>query len=683
MNFKKLVCGILLAFCGNLLNAQFVNSTLLQNNRVINRDNPATINPDWAPFYHGVASGDPLSDRVIIWTRITPENNNGEDLTVKWSIASNPELSDIIKTGFFTTNADRDYTIKVDVDGLEAGQTYYYGFEYDGKASLTGKTKTTPTGDSVEHLRFGVVSCSNFQAGYFNAYGRLADRNDLDAILHLGDYIYEYADGYYGDAELTEERPLEPAYEILSEEDYRIRYSTYRLDTNLVRVHQQHPFITVWDDHESANDSYTDGAENHDESTEGSWEERKAIAKKVYFEWLPIREQTDNRVYRSIQYGDLMDLIMLDTRLEGRNEQINDSSDPALFATDRTILGQEQKNWFKDQLNNSQAKWKVIGQQVIFSEFNVGWAALGDTTSSFNALESIFLDIWDGYPAERTEIIDFIEDNNIDNVVMLTGDFHCSFAFDVTDNPNELVLQNIPGVGEVPVYLPSTDYDQQTGTGSSLVEFATPSITSANFNENLDDLTAIGFQLQINNPINTGGLDLGNPNPHLKAVNLIEHGYFILDIKDGQAQGNWYFTDISVPNTEENFAFGWYSNDGDNHLQEGEESQEKAVQDIPAPENPPVISSTSAVKDRLIILNASPNPCIDSSSIHYALNEKSIVEIYLMDNQGKRIKTLISETTPKGQYTLKVDLSELTSGLYQVVLKANEQSQSIQLMKAD
>ncbi|MEO1713508.1 MAG: alkaline phosphatase D family protein, partial [Bacteroidota bacterium] len=285
-------------------------STLFHNNRVEYRNDPVTANPDWAPFFHGVASGDPLSDRVIIWTRVTPEDMNTEPIEVTWKVATDPQLADIVQEGSFTTDANRDYTVKVDVTGLAASTTYYYGFEAMEKASLTGRTKTTPTGAEADHLRFGVVSCSNFQAGYFNGYAGLAARNDLDAVIHLGDYIYEYADGVYGDADLFADRPLEPSTEIVTEEEYRTRYSTYRLDTALARAHQQHPFIAVWDDHESANDAYTDGAENHDPATQGDWETRKSVAKKVYFEWMPIREQANDIVYRTIQYGDLLDLIM-------------------------------------------------------------------------------------------------------------------------------------------------------------------------------------------------------------------------------------------------------------------------------------------------------------------------------------------------------------------------------------
>ncbi|CAN0366682.1 unnamed protein product, partial [Ectocarpus sp. 4 AP-2014] len=200
-------------------------------------------------------------------------------------------------------------------------------------------------------------------------------------------------------------------------------------------AHKQHPFIAIWDDHESANKAYKDGAENHNEG-EGSWEARKAISKKVFFEWMPIREYPDNKIYRTINYGQLADLILLDTRLEGREKQLTDASHPKLQDKDRTILGANQKAWFLNQLGNSNAKWKIIGNQVLFSEFNVGWAAAHLETTP-NELESQYLDIWDGYPAERNEIIDYIDQNNIDDILILTGNLNTSFAFDVTKNPSE------------------------------------------------------------------------------------------------------------------------------------------------------------------------------------------------------------------------------------------------------
>lgn len=644
-------------------------TTLFHQDKVVFRSGPSTINPDWAPFYHGVASGDPLEDRVIIWTRVTPDEIGNDPIEVSWKMATDLDFENLVASGTFSTSAERDYTVKVDVEGLQAGTTYYYYFTALDKNSLIGKTKTTPTNDQVSQLKFGVVSCSNYQAGYFNAYQRLSERTDLDAIIHLGDYIYEYGNGVYGDSNLFDIRLLEPGTEIVTLEEYRSRYSTYRLDTSLARVHQQHPFITVWDDHESANDAYVDGAQNHTEATEGSWESRKAVAKQAYFEWIPIRENDESRVYRNISYGNLMDLILLDTRLEGREEQILDVTDPALQASDRTLLGATQKAWFFDQLSQSTAKWKVIGQQVIVAEFNVGWATLADPTFTFDQLESTFLDIWDGYPAERAEVLQYIADNSIENTVILTGDFHSTFAFDVAPNPVNLVFQTIPGLGDFPFYNPSDTYDPATGIGSVAVEFATPSISSANFDENTDLATAQTLQFQINNPIEPfPGFSLGNPNPHLKYNNLIDHGYFILDIQDAQVQADWYYGAINEVQSEEFFEEGWKTADGENHLtQAAAPSVPKPVQDTPAPNDPPQTGSSTKSDEsakNFALLSLYPNPSQRNQTLHFSLTEKEQVEITLYQASGEFVRTLLNQELQAGIFSLLVDGSDLPKGAY-------------------
>ena len=630
------------------------------------------FNPDWAPFYHGVASGDPMEDRVIIWTRVTPDSLTTGPVEVTYRVATDPLLSDVVVTDTISTDASKDYTVKVDVLGLSPGNTYYYGFTALEANSLTGKTKTTPTGDQADQLKFGVVSCSNYQAGYFNAYQSLADMTDLDAIIHLGDYIYEYANFVYGSDSIWDDRILEPNGEIVTLEDYRSRYSTYRLDTNLIRLHQQHPMIAVWDDHESANDSYVDGAENHQDSTQGSWEERKSVSKQVYFEWLPIRDEEENDIFRTISYGDITDLIMLDTRLKGRDEQILDITNPALYDPNRTLLGQEQLNWLQDQLINSSAKWKIIGQQIIFSEFNVGWAG-PSTGQSFEATESIFLDIWDGYPAERIKIAEFIRQASIDNVVILSGDFHSSFANEVAVPPVRLEFRDVGGGTILPFYLDTSVYDPATGQGAVALEFVTPSITSANFDENVDPVVAAGLEFQINNPIVQGPINLGNPNPHMKFADLDRHGFFILDIQDDKVQADYYYTSILEPGQSAEFGKGLSSLDEQTLLTDAPDpSAPKAVQDIPAPPDPPQFSNTSMREkpDDLTVFSIYPNPSSDYVNLHFALRSSSKVRIALIDSNGRQIKELMNGTFPGGPYSIKVDVSDLTNGLYLVRLQS-------------
>lgn len=631
-------------------------------NRQFSREPQQPFMTDLEPFFHGVASGDPLADRVIIWTRVTPEVLDEAPISVDYVVATDPTLTDTVTTGQVVTNAARDYTVKVDVTGLASGTTYYYGFSALGANSLTGRTKTTPTADEAERLKFGVVSCSNYQAGYFNAYGLLADRNDLDAIVHLGDYIYEYANFVYGSDSIWDERTVAPDAEIVSLGDYRTRYGTYRLDTNLIRAHQQHPIISVWDDHESTNDSYVDGAENHQPDTEGDWESRKDRARQVYFEWMPIRDNGNRSIYRNISYGDLADLIMLDTRLEGRDKQLTSVLDTALLDTTRTILGEQQRNWFFDQLSSSTAKWKIVGQQVIFSEFNVGWAAADGQT--YADVESIFLDIWDGYPAERQRVVEHIAGNDIDNVVLLTGDFHSSFAFEVAVPSTNLVFTDVPGVGTLPFYNPSA-YDPATGAGAIAVEFATPSITAANFDENVGAATAAGLEFQINQPIVPApGLSLGNPNPHMKYNDLDRHGYYILDVSDTAVQADYFYTDILVPNLAENFGTGLVSACDTSFLQTAAApAPPKTIQDEPAPEDPPLSTSVRTL-DGLQVMSLYPNPADDFVQFQFGLLTAGPVTISVVDLTGRTVVAPQTRNYGTGLYIHRVETAGLPAGQY-------------------
>lgn len=420
-------------------------------------------------FTHGVASGDPLADAVVIWTRVS--TSDGAPVTVWYEVSRTADFTERVSVGEFIADADRDHTVKLDVIDLEPGRTYYYRFFALGRESAIGRTRTA--GD-FDRLRFGIVSCSSFNWGYFHSYRQLAEQPDLDAVLHLGDYIYEYGTGYYGDV-----RPSEPEGEMVSLADYRTRYSQYRRDADLQAVHRQHPFIVVWDDHESTDNSFAEGAANHQPSTEGDWETRKAAARQAYLEWLPLREFEGGRIYRAFQYGSLVDLVMLDTRIEGRDEQAAMGDVASYDDPERTLLGETQEAWLSDQLVASQATWRIIGQQVIFAQWTLGGSPL-------NA------DAWDGYSATRDRVLDTIEGNSIDNVVILTGDVHSSWVFDV------------PRDGF------SDAYDGETGEGSLAVEFVCTSVTSP--------------------AINVPASILVDSNPHLKYGDLARRGYMVLDV---------------------------------------------------------------------------------------------------------------------------------------------------------
>lgn len=504
-------------------------------------------NSKLAPFYHGVASGDPLPDGVIIWTRVTQRaKNNDSKLRVRWTVATDKELQNVVATGETFALKERDFTVKVDIRGLQAGQTYFYGFKALGRDSIVGRTKTAPN-VAVDQLKFAVISCANLEWGYFSGYQKLAERGDLDAVIHLGDYIYEYPDNSsYSSSEVRDEREVFPSGETVTLKNYRARYATYHLDPNLQRVHRRHPFITIWDDHEFANNTWKGGAENHQKQTEGNWADRKAKAKQAYMEWMPIREN-DGKIYRKLQYGPLMDLIMVDARVEGRDKQIDDVTNPRLYDKDRTMLGNTQENWLKANMESSTATWKIIGNQVMFSEFNIGFAADNDPLISSDTLESLFLDIWDGYPAERRSLMKFMANKPINNAVILTGDIHASFALEVVDSPTD-----------------NPAYNPQTGAGAVAVEFVTPSLTAANFDEEAGDFLTSTLESRINRKDSNGD----NPNPHMKFADLNRHGYIVLTVAADQVQADYYYLkNILKPTTSESWGGGWVTAAGTNHLQ--------------------------------------------------------------------------------------------------------------------
>ena len=453
------------------------------------------FNPALKPFYHGVASGDPKPHSVLIWTRITPDKTEN-NVPVNWEFARDLTFDDIVANGSTDALRENDFAIKLRVKGLEPGSNYFYRFNIAGVNSSVGRTKTAPEGRSTE-LKFAIISCSNFEAGYYNALSRISEIPDLDAVVHLGDYIYEYGPDVYGDKSL--DRKHLPGSEIISLNDYRTRYAQYRLDRDFQRVHQMHPFISIWDDHEISNNSYVEGAQNHDEEREGAYESRKQAARKAYDEWMPMEYQDRGRLFRKLEYGDLLDWIMLDERLEGRTKQVKSDTSAAYLDPSRSMLGKPQLDWFKTQLSQSDAIWKLIGNQVIFSD--VSFASYGWNKN---------MDAWDGYPVEKDNIIHYLIDDQIPNVVFLTGDTHSSWAF------------------EVPIDIPDYLHNGRVAA----FEFGTPSVTSANSNEGRSDEEVI-----------EGEFNLKQDNPHLKYTNMRDHGYLLLTVRETEIIAEWYYVD--------------------------------------------------------------------------------------------------------------------------------------------
>lgn len=449
-------------------------------------------------YAHGVASGDPLADRVILWTRIT--SSSKDDVEVGWSIAEDSGFTKVVASGVVTTGAAKDYTVKVDATGLAPNRSYYYRFRAHEVDSPVGRTKTLPTG-SVTQARFAVFSCSNYPAGYFNVYAEAAKLDDVDVALHLGDYIYEYAaSGYASSDAAAMGRTSQPANEIVTLSDYRRRYQQYRSDADLQAVHARLPFITVWDDHELTNDTWRDGAENHDPATEGLFLARKQMAIQAYHEWMPTRvadASKPDRIYRSFDFGNLLSLHMLDTRVIGRDKQLayagyvnaDKSFNTAGFTADvanpqRQLMGTEQVTWLQGQMSKSTATWQMLGQQVLMARMNLPapmvlagayttYLALAvkarNNPGSLTAAEQAQLngptvpynlDAWDGYQAAREAVLNMAKSMN-KNLLVLAGDTHNAWASDLADvNGNAVGVEfGVPSVSSpgFESYFPTVD----------------------------------------------------------------------------------------------------------------------------------------------------------------------------------------------------------------------------------
>ncbi len=478
-----------------------------------------------AHFTHGVASGDPLQDRVILWTRVLPGSGLAQDIGVQWEVADDESFEHIVARGESSTGPARDYTLKIDATGLLAGKQYFYRFIAQGEQSAVGQTRTLPAA-GVESLQLAVLSCSNFPQGYFNVYRAVAQR-DYDVVVHLGDYIYEYGLGGYANPLMAGKgREVRPEHEIVSLEDYRMRYGLYRSDADLQLVHQAHPFICVWDDHEITNNTWETGAQNHNEG-EGDFAVRRLAAIQAFYEWLPIRESSsveEGIIYRSFDFGNLASLIMLDTRLVGRDEQLShelgiDTLRSELAKQTRSIMGSEQERWFDEELRNSKESgitWQIIGQQLLmgklyppqFSDEVFDPAQREQIVNGrYGMLRArgrqgfpLNLDAWDGYPANRERVFDSIR-KNANNAVVLAGDSHSSWAFDLRDEAGHAVA----------------------------VEFATPSVTSPGF-ENFLPLP----------PQQVEEATLA-ASPELKYMRANGRGWIDLHINAAKSAATWQF----------------------------------------------------------------------------------------------------------------------------------------------
>lgn len=505
---------------------------------------------DQQAFPWGVASGDPLDDAVILWTAVAPANSNIQSIPVllEYVLVDNPPANpaqwgelftpaNTRRLGEFLAVKARDYTVKVDLGNtalysntpfnqgennpLPANQTLLYRFIAGSQLSRIGRTKTLPSGQPNQ-AKFATMSCSNLPAGLFSVYD-MVRRESLDFVVHLGDYLYEGGGGGESLSRQGVPRLPIPQKEMVELQDYIQRHQQYKRDPDLQALHATHPMIAVWDDHEVTNDAYKDGAENH-QAEEGDYAKRKAIAIRTYYNWMPLRErferlpttlEPDPRevVYRDFQIGDLFSLIMLDTRIVGRDKQASIAAvDPDRFNSNRNLLGLDQRRWLSDRLYASKQNktlWTVLGQQVMFGQLNLlelpqlkflDQSVLGN-------IAAVNMDQWDGYVAERNRVFNMIKDIGVENLVVLTGDIHTSWAMELYENPFALVGGSM----------------LQKSLG---VELVTPSVTSSGFPDEVADVVSAALPVL---------------NPHIKYSELKTKGFVLVELTRTELTATWKY----------------------------------------------------------------------------------------------------------------------------------------------
>ncbi|WP_439534541.1 alkaline phosphatase D family protein [Polymorphobacter sp.] len=475
-------------------------------------------------FTHGVASGNPGPDHIKLWTRYA--SADGRDTVLKVEVATDPGLSNIIARSEAAAGPASWGTAQAEITGLPPGGWLFYRFTApDGSQSPIGRTRTLPAGP-LSRFNIAVFSCSNKPFGYFNAYAHAAARNDIDLIVHLGDYIYEYQSRAYPEVPVAD-REIAPLHEIVALDDYRQRYASYRVDPALQELHRLWPMIAIWDDHEIANDSWKDGAQNH-QPGEGPFSVRRAAATQAHREWLP---QAD-RMWQRYDIGTLASLITLDTRIHGRDKQLDIAPalqggaaaiaafrDGALADPARQILGLDQEAWLAQTLKASAGsgqRWQLLAQQVI----------MGNVLTPRNALEfipanadarfkgfvqagmaasaagiSAAMDMWAGYPAARQRLLAAARSADAD-LIVLAGDSHNAWAFD------------LPHQGR-----------------PAGVEFAVHSVTSPGYEQ---ALTASPDRIRDS---------LVAASPELKYCQTSRRGYAMLTLTPDEVRNDWIFLD--------------------------------------------------------------------------------------------------------------------------------------------
>lgn len=549
---------------------------------------PANIYPDTSnfPFLHGVASFDPTSESVLLWTRTDPGLLQPPTISGTWELAEDSLFTNILQSDTFQTGFSSDYTVAVNVTGLQPATTYWYRFRVqDSLLSPTGRTRTAPDGPTDE-VTFAVGSCSSVYSGFFNAYRSIGNRNDLDLVVHLGDYIYDFVDE---DEEVRVPDPYPTNPQGL--EGWRERHKYYLLDPDLRWARQRHPFTVIWDNHDV-------------EADNDSLNPRPSV--QAFQEYVPMRLPDTTQpeiIYRRLQYGNLVDLLMLDILLYRDAQSVPEP--------DRSMLGAQQRSWLEQELLNSQATWRVVGSQNLFA----GWTLPNVVGLGGDALDD---SNWDGYPAERRALMQYLADNAIGNNIVLSGDAHISFAMDLAIDPNDEAL-----------------YNPTTGEGAVGVEFLPTSFSRGNLDE------ALGSDFLAD--IVAGASQLANP--HHRYSEFISHGYGTLTITPDSAVARFHYLPILEQSVQEEIGQELVVLNGDNHWRR---------------------QGSVNRSERLITdneLRAYPNPTTGKLRLEGAAlnNLQELPELDVLDMNGRKIARLPAQFSGNA---IQTNLGGRSSGLY-------------------
>lgn len=433
-------------------------------------------------FTHGIASGDPSKNSVVLWTRYI---SNKDSIELTYEVSDNHLFNNILTSGSTLSNKANDYCIKVIVNGLLPGKKYFYRFTDGINFSQIGQTKTLPI--ESKKIKIGVVNCAKYTGGYYHAYDALANMEDIDVVIHLGDYIYESGSSTpkssYWQAYKATGRQHNPMHECLTLEDYRTRYAQYRSDTSLQKLHAKFPMIPIWDDHEISMKKHKQDGKGKKVFNE-KWENRRDYSIQAYHEWLPLKPNAFEHIYRSFQFGKLVNLMMLDTRVCCRSEV--DKTKESLKDTSRHIIGNQQLKWIFNEVETHNSDWNIFGNQILISEKGKGWNR------------------WQGFPYDRNRFLSFVENHPSKNFVFATGNAH---------NPHHYVVFN------------------EDKSDTLLHELLPGSISSGNNAEKAR------FESDI----------LLKEEKRLKAAenvlwfNQSSHGFIVLEIEKEKLEAKWYF----------------------------------------------------------------------------------------------------------------------------------------------